>query len=435
MSGDQKIPSSRLGRFARMATVGMRSGAGMLFGGNGSDGGAAHAAEVLGTLRGLAAKVGQMASYVDGVIPEAHQASYEAALKTLQAQAPRSSGPAMRARVEAELGAPIEHLFLHWQDEPIASASIGQVHLAQLLDGREVAVKVQHVGIEEAFESDLKNAGMLESVISMMGGRKLDVKAMLEEVRTRFREELDYQHEAMRLSQYARLHQGDSQIIVPEWFSSHSTKRVLTTAFMRGMTFEQAVLAQEEERAAWARTMWRFVFKAALHGGLIAADPHPGNYIFQPDGRVVFLDYGCIQPLDDQHRSRVLALHRTAIAGDERGFAEAAKLVVGTKPGALEVMAVKYMRRCFEPLFESPYRMTRNYAAALMAEMREMAKASLKAPPAEFFTLPPHMVFVNRLQFGFYSVLARLDVRVDFAAVERTFLSTPADLGLEAAHT
>src|SRR6188472_1709720 len=147
MSTDREIPSSRLGRFARMATVGVRSGAGMLLGKSAADGGAAHAAEVLGTLRGIAAKVGQMASYVDGVIPEAHQASYEAALKTLQAQAPRSSGPAVRARVEAELGAPIDRLFSHWEDEPIASASIGQVHRAQLLDGREVAVKVQHLGI------------------------------------------------------------------------------------------------------------------------------------------------------------------------------------------------------------------------------------------------------------------------------------------------
>jgi predicted unusual protein kinase regulating ubiquinone biosynthesis (AarF/ABC1/UbiB family) len=139
---------------------------------------------------------------------------------------------------------------------------------------------------------------------------------------------------------------------------------------------------------------------------------------------VVFLDYGCVQPLDEEHRLRVLTLHRAAVAGDEHGFAAAAKLVVGTKPGALEELAVRYMRRCFEPLFESPYHITRPYASALLAEMREMAKASLKAPAAEFFTMPPHIVFVNRLQFGFYSVLARLDARVDFASVERAFLSS-----------
>jgi hypothetical protein len=137
----------------------------------------------------------------------------------------------------------------------------------------------------------------------------------------------------------------------------------------------------------------------------------------------VFLDYGCIQTFDAQHRMRAQAVHLAALARDEAAFRAAAAQLCQSKPGRLEELATRYMRRCFEPLFESPYRVQKGYAAALVSEMREMGQASLKVPEQEFFTMPPHMLFVNRLQFGFYSVLARLDVEVDYAEVERAFLA------------
>src|SRR5947209_936540 len=156
---ERRVPEGRLGRLARLAAMGVRTGAGMLVDREGKNG-AKHAAEVLGTLRGLAAKVGQMASYVDGIVPEAQRGAYEASMKALFAAAPRSSASEVRAAIEEELGAPIDRLFASWNDDPLASASIGQVHVATLHDGRDVAVKVQHPGIAQAVESDLKNAGI-----------------------------------------------------------------------------------------------------------------------------------------------------------------------------------------------------------------------------------------------------------------------------------
>jgi predicted unusual protein kinase regulating ubiquinone biosynthesis (AarF/ABC1/UbiB family) len=424
MPEERPLPQSRFGRLARMAAVGVRSGASLLTD-RGGGSAAEHAAEVLGNLRGLAAKVGQMASYVDGLVPEQHAPAFEASLKALRAQAPRSAPEAIRAVVEQDLGAPIDVLFAEWDDVPLASASIGQVHRARLADGRELAVKVQHPGIARAVESDLANASLLESFVGVLGGRRFDSKAMLQVIRTRFREELDYVHEAENLRGFAALHAGDPTVLVPALIDSHSSKRVLCTELARGMTFDEACAGPEADRAAWARTMWRFVFKGTLVGGKLNADPHPGNYVFHPGGRVTFLDYGCIQPIAER-RPLAVRTHRAALARDDAAFAQAVRVMVGAKPGPLADLAVSYTRQCFSALFDSPYRMTKPFAAQLVDGMREMAVIARKVPDEQFFTMPAEMLFVNRLQFGFYSVLARLDVEVDYAAVESAFIDLAA---------
>jgi predicted unusual protein kinase regulating ubiquinone biosynthesis (AarF/ABC1/UbiB family) len=419
---ERKVPQGRIGRLARLAAMGAKTGAGALLGRSGT-GSANHAAEVLGTLRGLAAKVGQMASYVDGIVPEGQRQAYEASMKALQAAAPKSSPAEIRACVESELGGPIDRLFARWSDEPLASASIGQVHVAQLADGREVAVKVQHPGVVQAVESDLANAGILEGFVGLLGGKRFETKKMFAVIRARFREELDYELEANRLSRFAALHAGDPTVRVPGLVRSHSARRVLTTELARGWTFDEACVAPIAARRSWGETMWRFVFKGTLRGAMLNADPHPGNYIFHPEGVVTFLDYGCIQEVEQDHRARAEDVHRAALARDEQTFARAVAVLVKSKPGALEKLAVGYTRQCFEPLFQSPYHIRRGYAASLVDGMKDMAQAARKVPSGEFFPMPPDMVFVNRLQFGFYSVLARLDVEVDYATVERTFLA------------
>ena len=195
------LPTGRLGRFVKLAGVGARASVDLLVS-RGSEKVAERAAEVLGNLRGLAAKLGQTVSYVDGFVPETHRAVYEKALGALRSAAPHSSGAEIRALVEAELGQPIERLFAEWSEEPFASASIGQVHRAKLPNGEAVAVKVQHPGIDRAIESDLSNASLLEGFVGALGPRALDSGAVLEEVKTRFREELDYRLEAERQQQF-----------------------------------------------------------------------------------------------------------------------------------------------------------------------------------------------------------------------------------------
>jgi len=149
---EQKLPTGILSRLSGMAQVAARTGFSAL---KGDDGTAAaeKAAQVLGNLRGLASKVGQMASYVDGIVPDAQSEAYARVLSKLQSATPASPFDAVRATIENELGVPFTQAFARFEAEPIASASIGQVHRARLASGEEVAVKVQHAGMAQAMEA------------------------------------------------------------------------------------------------------------------------------------------------------------------------------------------------------------------------------------------------------------------------------------------
>ena len=426
MKDERSLPTGRFGRLGRLVSVGARVGLDLL-GSRDAQQSAQRAAEVLGTLRGLAAKVGQMASYVDGVIPEQHRTAYETAMGTLRSAAPRSPYSEIKSLVESELGTSIDELFHTFEELPVASASIGQVHRAIVVAShaaqqQEVAVKVQHPGIVAALESDLANASILEQMMAIGGTRRFNSQGMLEMIRTRFREELDYRLEAERQRAFAKVHANDPTIRVPRVLDGLSSGRVLTSEFVRGASFEQAITASESDRRAWAETMWRFVFKGNIVGGMFNADPHPGNYLFSEGGIVTFLDYGCVQPIPADQQPLAFAVHRSAIARDEQAFREAGKKLLSTRPGPLEVLVLRYLRRCFEPLFVSPFRMTRDYARSLVEDFKEMSTAALKMDAVHAFPMPTEILFMNRLQFGFYSVLARLDVDVDYAAIEAEFL-------------
>jgi predicted unusual protein kinase regulating ubiquinone biosynthesis (AarF/ABC1/UbiB family) len=418
---DDSIPTGRLGRVVRLAGVGARAGAGLLLSKSGA-GAADYAAEVLGTLRGLAAKVGQSLSYVDGIIPEAQRESYERALGKLRDATPRSPPDAVRRVIEEELGAPVERRFAPFDDRPFASASIGQVHRATLEDGRAVAVKVQHPGIASAVESDLENASVMEGLVTTLGPKGVNAKAAYDEVAARFREELDYELEAERQSQFSRLHAGDPTIRIPEVIVERSSRRVLTSELVEGLSFEAAMAESAEQRERWAETLWRFVFKGNLVGGMFNADPHPGNYLFGPDGKITFLDFGCVQPISAERLPTARAMHLAALRKDEPGFAQHTAVLLGTRGGEYGTRAVAYSRRCFEPMFGSPFHITRVFTTSLVNDLRDL-KRLFWAKDGSFVMLPPAMLFLNRLQFGFYSVLARLDVRVDYAGVERRFLT------------
>lgn len=420
MVSADSLPRGRLFRFRQLAQVGIRTGLGLL-GNSDASKSAAYAADVLGNLRGLAAKVGQMLSYVDGMVPEPHREVFEQSLTKLRENTPTSSFDSVRTILERSWGRPISSAVAEFDEIPFASASIGQVHRGRLHDGREVAIKVQHAGIAEAMEDDLRNIGLFEGMVNLAGGAKLDSKRVFAEVKTRLREELDYQLEATRQTAFARIHEHDPRITVPKVVSELSSKEVLVSELHRGATLEVACQRSPEERRAFAETLWTFVFRGNLVGGMFNADPHPGNYLFGEDGHIVFLDFGCVEPLTEVRVTRARAMHLAAIRGDDAQFVAHARELLGTQPGPYEEFVLDYTRKCFEPLFGSPFLISRSYVAGLVKGIKEM-KALTFQKDARLSPLPKGMVFMNRLQFGFYSVLARLDTEVDYAGIETRFL-------------
>lgn len=379
-------------------------------------------AEVLGSMRGIAAKGAQIASYVDGVIPPEHRELFEEELGRLRTDAPRSQAADIRRTIEEELGAPVSTLFASFEDDAFASGSLGQVHRATLADGRVVAVKVHHTGIAEAVESDLRNMAVLEMLVGPAGGRKQGSDRVVALLSERFREELDYRREAENIAFFTQLYAGDPRIRIPQVVPERSAARVLTTALIEGHTLAEACQADEALRRAYAETLWRFVFKSNFVGRRFNADPHPGNYVFMPSGEVYFLDFGCVQPIAPQLHAQMLAMHMAALERDDEVLRRATAAFFRTQGGPTEARVVEHSQRVFAPLYQSPYRIEHAYAAALFHDMQAITREVYGGEDAPRVTPPPEMTLMSRQQTGFYSVLAELDVEADYAAVSRAIL-------------
>ena len=254
----------------------------------------------LGELKGAALKLGQaLAMDPDALPPEARKI-----VARLLSQAPqRMPYESVSAIIRAELGAPPEELFASFDKEPLAAASLGQVHAATLpesLGGGEVVVKVQYPGIDKALDSDLANAGLLVKGIALTG-KTLDGRAYYEEVRSSLLRELDYREEAAQCEHYARAAAAYPELVVPQVYPSRSARRVLCLSRLRGPSLMEAIEAHPsaEERFRIARLLIFAIWGPFFAARLIHADPHPGNFLVLPDGRLGVLDFGATKLLSE----------------------------------------------------------------------------------------------------------------------------------------
>jgi predicted unusual protein kinase regulating ubiquinone biosynthesis (AarF/ABC1/UbiB family) len=249
-------------------------------------------ARELGNMKGAIMKAGQMISFIaDGLPPEA-----QAALATLQADVPPMAPSLAEKVVRDELGHDPERLFLDWDPIPVAAASIGQVHRAVLRDGRAVAVKVQYPGVDRAIASDLDNAEMLYGMFSAFALRNLDVKSLVDELRARMVDELDYEHEARCQSEIAAIYADHPFIRVPAVVPELSTRRVLTSDWVDGMRWDEFLThSSERARQRAGEVLFRFTQGSIHRNGVFNGDPHPGNYRFHRDGSITFLDFGLVK--------------------------------------------------------------------------------------------------------------------------------------------
>ncbi|HZS42262.1 MAG TPA: AarF/ABC1/UbiB kinase family protein [Polyangia bacterium] len=375
-------------------------------------------AETMGQMKGAFMKLGQMLSFVSDQIP----AEYRAALASLQAAAPPMDFALLRDVAERELGKPLERAFARFDETPLASASIGQVHRARLPTGEEVVVKIQYPGVADAIRADLSNAELMYRM-AMMFYPGVDVGPIVDELRGRVIEELDYALEARNQRAFADLYDGHPFIRVPRVVDSHSTARVLTSEFVDGRRFADVVALDEPRRARYGEILYRFVF-GSIHGfRVFNGDPHPGNYLFDADGRMVFLDFGCVKYFPEgmvQKWKSLLRLHLDGRRAEFRAQLIALGFFKADAPVDAEVI-YDYFGYFYEPFHEDrAFTFTREYNAKSFGLI--FKPEGKFAGLAKLLNMPRDFVFVNRIQWGIHSILADLGATANWHRIEKELL-------------
>src|SRR3954452_9537101 len=280
----------------------------------------------LGQMRGAAMKVGQMISMVefDG-LPEDERDELQSRLAALRDNVPAVPFKDLEKLMRQEFGGPLKDVFSDFDERAFAGAPIGQVHRATPVDGHDVAVKIQSPGVAEAVYTDLRNAMLLLPLVKRLAPG-LDAKALAAEMRDRIGEELDYELEAQTQRRIERLMRGHPCVRVPRVHTSLSTRRVLVSEYVEGERFEAVHRADEARRDRYGEIVFRLYFGLLYRDRIALGDPHPGNYLLCPDGRVCFLDFGLLRDVD---ASRLAAERAIALAVRD-GDAEALKAALRT---------------------------------------------------------------------------------------------------------
>jgi predicted unusual protein kinase regulating ubiquinone biosynthesis (AarF/ABC1/UbiB family) len=271
---------------------------------------------VLGGMKGAAMKVGQVLSFIDlGVVPEEYREEFQLELAKLRDAAPTVSFSQMEAVITSDLDGPLKEIFSEFDPEPIAAASIGQVYRATLTDGRDVAVKVQYPGINDAVRADMKNLGLLLRLVRGITPQ-LDVQAVGEEIQERIFEELDYELEASNQRTMARIYRGHPFIVIPEVVTSLSRERVIVSELVSGEGFEAMRREPDEVRDRIGEIVFRFYYGSMFRHRRFSGDPHPGNMIRLADDRIAFLDFGLFKSVSPEITERELACQRAVVERD-----------------------------------------------------------------------------------------------------------------------
>jgi predicted unusual protein kinase regulating ubiquinone biosynthesis (AarF/ABC1/UbiB family) len=364
-------------------------------------------ANQLGHMKGALMKAGQLVSFIVEALPEEAQQ----ALATLQADAPPMAPSLAAEVVREELGGDPERIFLDWSPEPVAAASIGQVHRAVTRDGQEVAVKVQYPGIGDAITADLANAEVLYGMFAAFALKGLDTRSLVDELRSRMVEELDYRLEARNQQEFVAHYAGHPFVRIPAVLPELSSERVLTSEWVEGDNWSTfAGTASDEAKQRAGEVIWRFAQGSILRLGAFNGDPHPGNYRFHHDGTVTFLDFGLVKRWSPGEWERLAPSLDAIFDRDPVQLVAAMEAVDFLRPGhGLAPQAVfDYVSAPYEPYLTEEFTFTRAFVADALGTI-----VDLKGPHAaiiEQLNMPPSFVILDRVVWGVSALLGKLGV-------------------------
>ena len=371
-----------------------------------------HLAELLGRMKGASMKLGQMLSADPDLVPP----ELSSALATLQTESPPMPWSTVAQILQRAWGAPIDTILVRVDETPRGSASIGQVHRATLMDGTLVAIKVQYPGVEAALGNDIKNLRSLMK-LSRVVFDKARVEGWLSEIEEQLLAEVDYVAEAANLRGFGKVFEAFPDFVVPTPNDSLTRRNVLVMSWLEGDKLDRAALARPpKERQVIAERMARTWSELFFRHRWLHGDPHPGNFLLLPDGRIGVLDFGATKRLPDALTDGVMDLFGHLWAGDERGaLTLMGAMGFGDKDAAAKVdpaLLGEYLRLVIAPfLAHGPfdYGKWKPHAAIKRMTIRHPSLWKL-APPKDL--LP-----VLRVASGLKGLFAKLGVSLDLRRI------------------
>jgi predicted unusual protein kinase regulating ubiquinone biosynthesis (AarF/ABC1/UbiB family) len=387
----------------------------------------------LGRLKGAGPKLEQLLSVVQfDRAPEAERPP--AALGGLPAGAQAVPFERVQRVIEQDLDARLRELFTDFDEEPLALSSLGQVHRARTSDGDDVVVKVQHPGVAEAVEGDLRNAGLFGPILGRLAPG-LDAGPMVDEIRARISDELDYEVEAQRQHRLERLFRGHPHVRLPRVHRDLSTRRVLVTEHVEGLRADEIQRLGDAERDRVGEIAFRFYFGLVWREGTVAGDPHPDNCILCSDGRLCLLDFGLMRDVDADYVAGEREVMRTIADGDPQGVhAGLSRLDYLPEPQAFDREALhEFLARAGDWMLARGFR---RVDPAYVAETLELGYPlrSPYWPLMRRMRMPPSTLLLRRMELQVLSLLGAFRAGGDWGAITAEHHSGKAastDLGRE----
>ncbi|WP_072687908.1 ABC1 kinase family protein [Rhodococcus marinonascens] len=380
---------------------------------------------VLGELKGGAMKLGQALSVMEAAIPEEFAEPYRESLNKLQAQAPPLPARAVHKMLDQQLGTKWRDRFESFDDTPAASASIGQVHRAVWSDGREVAVKVQYPGADEALRADLKTLGRFAGLFaSAIPG--VDVRPVIDEFTARTEEELDYRIEANNQRRFATVYEGDPQFAIPHIVAS--APKVVVSEWMSAKPLS-AIIADgtPEERNTAGALLAEFHFASPTRVGLLHCDPHPGNFMLHSDGRLGVIDFGAAAPFPHGLPPVLGAMVRLALHEQFDELTELLHTNGFVLPGktVTDQEIADYLRPLTDPIRSESFHFTRAWLQNAAGTATYFNSPQFRT--ARALKLPAEYLMIFRVLVGSVGICAQLDAYAPYMAILTRWLPGFAD--------
>ncbi|MPZ60015.1 MAG: AarF/ABC1/UbiB kinase family protein [Propionibacteriales bacterium] len=376
---------------------------------------------VLGELKGGAMKVGQAMSIFEAALPEELAGPYRATLTQLQDAAPPMSPSVVHSVLAQEMGPRWRAEFESFDDNPAASASIGQVHRAVWKDGREVAVKLQYPGAGDALRADLRQVGWAARMFAgWIPG--IDLPPLVEELQARVGEELDYRLEAEAQSRFHERYAGDPDFVVPAVVAQTGT--VLVGEWVESSSSLARLIAEgdQEERDRYGEMYVRFLFSGPMRAGMLHSDPHPGNYRILPDGRLGVVDYGAVARTPDGFPASMGRTLGIAVSGDYDEVERNLRAEGFIKPHIeVDTDALRdYLEPFVEPARSERFRFSRAWMRSQFSRLNDPRQPGFTTQLK--LNLPPSYLLIHRVWLGGIGVLSQLEAEAPFHALLREWL-------------